>query len=107
MMGTAGWLARPEPRARFLCNNKLDESNIDRARVDVLRELVLFEPSPIRVQSRPSMLRSRQDTAGYLSKADAITVARAPASDCQVIAVFKPFACFAIRQLQGIRPAPG
>src|SRR6266568_382193 len=49
----------------------------------------------------------RQHASDYFTETNSVTLAFAPAGDRESVAVFQPFAGFAIRQLQRISPPPG
>src|SRR6266436_542955 len=52
-------------------------------------------------------LVTSNDSSAYFAETDSITVALAPTRDGECIAVFEPFAGFAVSQLERIRTAPG
>ena len=49
----------------------------------------------------------RQNASAYFAETDSITVALAPAGDCECVAVFEPFAGLAVRKLERVGAAPG
>jgi len=62
---------------------------------------------PSRGIERCWALRRGQNPPAHFAEANSIAVALAPAGDGECVAVFKPFARFAVWKLQWIRAAPG